>query len=105
AHCQYGDFYPLTPYSRDEREWIGWQFHLPETDEGMVQVFMRPESPFETALFKLQGLDDDGEYTIKDYNTGLSLQVKGAELGSAGLTVKRRQKLDSALYYYRRILY
>ena len=23
AHCLYGDYYPLTPYSRDEREWIG----------------------------------------------------------------------------------
>jgi hypothetical protein len=94
AHCLYGDYYPLTPYSRDEREWIGWQFHLPETDEGMVQVFMRAESPFEKAVFKLKGLDSDVEYRIKDYDTGLITTAKGADLATDGITVCRKKRPD-----------
>ena len=52
--CYYGDFYPLTPYSQDEAQWIGWQFDVPERGEGMVQVFRRGQSPYEAARFPLR---------------------------------------------------
>lgn len=35
----YGDYYPLTPYSRANDVWIAWQFHRSELDTGMVQAF------------------------------------------------------------------
>ena len=37
----YGDFYPLTPWSRDDTLWIAWQFDRPEDGEGAVQAFRR----------------------------------------------------------------
>ncbi len=100
AHCMYGDFYPLTSYSRDEREWIGWQFHLPESGEGMIQVFMRKDSPYEKAIFKLEALESDTEYALKDYNTGKTTKVKGVQLTQTGITVEMRKRPDSALYHY-----
>ncbi len=103
AHCMYGDFYPLTPYSRDEREWIGWQFHLPESDEGMVQVFMRKDSPYEKAIFKLEALEPDTEYALKDYNTGKTTKVKGIQLTQTGIPVEMRRHPDSALYHYKKV--
>ncbi len=103
AHCMYGDFYPLTPYSRDEREWIGWQFHLPESDEGMVQVFMRKDSPYEKAIFKLEALEPDTEYAFKDYNIGKTTKVKGTQLMETGIKVEMHKRPDSALYHYKKI--
>ncbi len=51
APLYYGDYYPLTSHGRDEREWMAWQFNRPEEGDGMVQVFRRPASPFESDSF------------------------------------------------------
>ena len=50
----YGDFYPLTPWNRDDHTWLAWQFDRPEQGEGMVQVFRRHNSFYESARFKLR---------------------------------------------------
>ena len=60
----YGDFYPLTPYTQNNREWIAWQFNIPERGEGAVQAFRRPESEVEQSRLKLHGLDPEATYTI-----------------------------------------
>lgn len=96
----YGDFYPLTPPSRDERNWLGWQFHLPEQDAGIVQVFMRPQSPYRTAVFKLAALDSDATYELKDYDSGETRLLKGTELAEAGLEIVMNRQPDSALLRY-----
>ena len=51
--CDYllGDYYPLTSYSLENTVWMAWQFDRPERGEGMVQVFRRGESPYESARF------------------------------------------------------
>jgi len=53
----YGDFYPLTPWTRDDTAWMAWQFDRPEAGRGMVQVFRRHNSFYESARFSLRGLD------------------------------------------------
>ncbi len=40
----YGDYYPLTPYNRDDTQWIAWQFHRPDLGTGLVQAFRRKNS-------------------------------------------------------------
>lgn len=100
AHCLYGDFYPLTPYSRDEREWIGWQFHLPESNEGVLQVFMKSAAPYRTAAFQLRGLDPDADYDVKDYNTGDTCRCKGIQLMEEGIEVVMEKRPDSACFHY-----
>jgi len=102
AHCLYGDYYPLTPYSRDDRQWIAWQFHLPDADEGVIQVFMRPESPFVHGFFPLCAVDAGAVYELKDYNSGLVRQAKGSELLERGVEVSMSKRPDSALFHYRR---
>jgi hypothetical protein len=51
----------------------------------------------------LKGLDSDGTYRIKDYDTGLIATAKGSDLAKDGLTVCRRKRPDSALFHYRRL--
>jgi alpha-galactosidase len=40
----YGDYYPLTPWTRDNKAWMAWQFDRPETGDGIIQAFRRPEA-------------------------------------------------------------
>ena len=46
-----GDYYPLTPYNRDDKQWLAWQFDRPDLGEGLIQVFRRGKSPDETGDF------------------------------------------------------
>ena len=46
----------------------------------------------------LKGLDSDGTYRIKDYDTGLIATAKGSDLAKDGLTVCRRKRPDSAFF-------
>lgn len=48
----YGDFYPLTPWTRDPTAWMAWQFDRPEAGAGVVQAFRRHESFYEAVLAK-----------------------------------------------------
>lgn len=82
-----GDFYPLTPNTRDEHTWIAWQFHSPQQHTGMVQAFRRSESPYETARLKLHGLDPKSLYAITNRDTGFTETVSGHELMNEGLAL------------------
>jgi alpha-galactosidase len=98
----YGDYYPLTPYSLDPSAWMAWQFHLAEKGEGMVQVFRRPESPFEAARFPLRGLDAKASYAVKDMDDAAETTMSGAELMERGLPVTVKQRPGAAVVRYRR---
>ncbi|MPM86688.1 hypothetical protein SDC9_133779 [bioreactor metagenome] len=115
AYCLYGDYYPVTPYSIDDQSWIGWQFDLPVNDdlqylkgegdynkngEGMLQLFMRKDSPYKTAKIKLHGLQPRGIYSVKNYNTGIISEYTGNYLMNDGLEVEMTKSPDSALYHY-----
>jgi alpha-galactosidase len=100
AECYFGDYYPLTPYSLDPSLWIAWQFDLPEKGEGMVQVFRRDKSVYESARFKLKGLDPDARYAVTDLDSGERKTVSGRELIEKGLPVAvTDQPGDTVLIY------
>jgi alpha-galactosidase len=100
VHCLYGDYYPLTPYSRDARDWIGWQFHLQEQDEGIVQIFRRPQAPCDRGSFRLRGLEAQTRYIIRDCNTGDQRSLSGGELMATGIAIVLERAPDSALHHY-----
>jgi hypothetical protein len=59
---------------------MAWQFHRPDTGEGVIQVFRRAESPIEVATFPLRGLDPAAMYALHNYDTGEDLTFTGKEL-------------------------
>jgi alpha-galactosidase len=97
-----GDFYPLTSYSSANDVWMAWQFDRPDTGQGMVQVFRRPESPFETAHLKLQGLDLNAHYTVTNMDDPGGTDVTGRELMERGVSIALRDRPDSALFVYKK---
>jgi alpha-galactosidase len=98
----YGDFYPLTPWTRDDTVWMAWQFDRPEAGEGLVQVFRRHNSFYESAHLKLFGLDAQASYAVTNLDTGASERHSGRELLDDGLAVTMSAKPSVAVLTYRR---
>lgn len=98
----YGDYYPLTPYSLENEAWVGWQFHAREKGEGMIQAFRRPQSPYETARFRLRGLEAGATYLVRDIDSGAEVARTGAEMMEKGIVATIAQAPGAALITYRR---
>jgi alpha-galactosidase len=97
-----GDFHPLTPYSLDATVWMAWQFDRPEAGEGFVQVFRRADSVYEAGRFKLQGLDPEARYKVRDQDQPEALrELSGRELMEKGLLVTLDRRPGAAILTYR----
>ena len=98
-----GDFYPLTSHSLTLDVWVGWQFDRPEMGEGMVQAFRRDESPYETARFRLRGLEPEATYRLNDFNQDQPVEARGKDLMDSGLLVTLPQRRSSCIIRYQRV--
>ncbi len=100
----YGDFYPLTPWSRDDRVWIAWQFDRPEQGAGVVQAFRRDNSFYESARLKLRGLEPDGRYAVAHLDTLTARQeFTGSALMDRGLLVEIPGQPAAAVISYHKV--
>lgn len=64
---------------------MAWQFDRPETGEGMVHVFRRHNSFYESARFRLLGLDVEANYLVCNLETGVQELHSGLALLDDGL--------------------
>jgi alpha-galactosidase len=102
AGFYYGDYYPLTPWSADTSAWMAWQFAEPDQSAGMVQVFRRAASPFETARLPLRALDPAARYIVTNPDSGAKTAFTGAELMARGLPVSVATKPGAVLLTYKK---
>ena len=96
------DYYPLfNDYSEDDKQWDGWQFHDPQTDEGFF-VVLRPEnSPDIQGVVKLHGINKNKTYTIVNtYNIQLNDKIKGRKFED-GLKVNIDSARSGILVHYK----
>jgi len=100
----YGDFYPLTAYSRDKNAWIAWQFHDANLNQGAVQAFRRSECTESAIALKLHGLDPAAQYEVTQFDVAGSTSATGRELMETGLQVSIPQQPGAAIFTYRRVL-
>ena len=98
----FGDYYPLTSYSLDNTVWMAWQFDRPDLGTGMVQVFRRAESPYESARFPLRGLDPQATYRLTNIDTHAVVEVFGRELMAAGLPLTITERPSAVVIQYQR---
>ena len=98
----YGDFYPLTPWSRDNSAWMAWQFDRPEAGEGMVQVFRRADSPYTSSAFSLNALEAQSNYVFTDVSSGATRTETGEDLLQKGLDVNLPDKPGVAVFSYKK---
>jgi alpha-galactosidase len=98
-----GDYYAITPYTLDASDWIGWQFHRPDLDAGMIQVFRRSESIYESASLQCYGLDPAGEYEFTEIN-GVQEPAtsNGRDAENTGIRIAIPQRPGVAILTYKR---
>jgi alpha-galactosidase len=96
-----GDYYPLTPYSLDKTSWIAWQFQRADLNEGVVQVFRRPEATNETLAVQLRGLDPQQRYEIENLDGGKEVRT-GEEL-MRGHSITLGEKPAAAVFVLKAI--
>jgi hypothetical protein len=102
AKFYYDNYYPLTDYSTEESAWMAWQFARPDMTAGMVQVFRRKDSPFESAHLKLRGLDPKTRYVVTNPDTAEASTFTGAELMELGLPVSITTKPGTLFLLYKK---
>jgi len=104
AHFFFGDYYPLTAYSRDERHWMAWQFHRPDKNDGLVQAFRRAECPMASCHLSLRGLDEAAVYEVTMLGeAGKPVRMTGRRLVESGLPVKTMRAPQAIVVIYRKV--
>jgi len=97
----FGDYYPLTDYSRAADAWIGWQFHAREYDAGFIQAFRRDQCIYTRGELRLRGLNPDTDYVVMDFDApGRTVRRKGRDLMESGVEVAIPHRPGAALVKY-----
>ncbi len=94
------DFYPLTEVSDKLDVWCASQFDRPEQNDGIVQIFVRENAPYESASFSLGGICENDTYTFVDADDESSFSVSGKELLEKGFAVTIKEKRCAKIYFY-----
>lgn len=95
--CFTADFHPLTPYDLRDDVWMAWQYHRPESGDGMIQAFRRPKNGEDTRTFRLTGLNAKAKYEV----VGRRQVVTGSRLMKDGLKVKIADRPGAVTIRYR----
>jgi alpha-galactosidase len=98
----YGDYYPLTPFTVDQTQWVAWQFDCPDKGEGMVQAFRRQDSFYESIRVKLHGLDPNATYLLSDLDQPGTKEMTGRELLDQGLSIVAKNRPQAMIITYKR---
>jgi len=93
----YGDYYPLTGWSNNEKEWLGWEFFDEEKGGGILQIFRRAENEETEKNFRIRGVDSAENYRVQDYDGRIDQVFSGEVLKTQGLNVQIPEKNGSAL--------
>ena len=100
----WNDYWPLTPYSLDNKAWMAWQFDCPEKGEGVVQAFRRAKNDCESARFRLRGLEPNAVYTLTNCDIAGTTEMTGSELLERGLPVVLKDRPTATIIIYKKKL-
>ena len=95
------DYYPLTTYSLDEGAWLAWEYVTYDGSAGIVQVFKRSQSPYETARIRMYGLNPDANYTFEDFDGNPGFTCSGKELMGKGMPITIPEKRVARILEFR----
>jgi alpha-galactosidase len=97
------DYYPLTPYTIADTDWIAWQFNDPEAQSGIIQAFRRPKNTGDTLAVKLRGLDPLATYELTDIDTAKARRVSGLKLMQEGYQIVSPDLSGAPLIQYKKV--
>jgi alpha-galactosidase len=85
-----GDFYPLTPWTMASDQWMAWQLHRPDLDEGMILAFRHQECPYSALQVNLRGLKPGETYVvhfIDEEHHSIAKTMTGRQLAALELQI------------------
>lgn len=98
----YGDYYPLTPYSKSPADWMAYELNRPDLGKGLVVALRRPNSADDSTKLRLRDLAERAAYRVTNLDTGEVQHLAGARMLQEGLEVSLKTKPGSALLVYER---
>ncbi|MBP9987336.1 MAG: alpha-galactosidase [Bacteroidales bacterium] len=95
------DYYPLTGFGDTGRLdiWLAYQLHDPETGNGYILAFRRPECQQEKVSVDLQALSPNGTYYVTDCTTGEEKEYYGGDMMNA-FVIRSTQPRQAILLKY-----
>jgi alpha-galactosidase len=82
--------------------WCASQFHRPDEEDGIVMLFRRAGSPYETAKYTLYRIDPTADYLFTEADGG-EMQLSGRELTQQGFCITLPEKRSSKVYFYKKL--
>ena len=95
----HGDYYPLTPFSKLEDQWVVWQFDQPESRTGLVQGIRLAECPEASKTVFLQSISTDQRYMFENPETQETIEIAGSDLMRDGFTF-RLPRRSAAIWFF-----
>ncbi len=94
-----GDYYPLTPFHRSDKEWVIRQFDRPELGRGLIQGIRLPASLRETMIVHPMAVRPEVTYLFENPETSERREIKGDGLIRNGFSL-RLQPRNAAIWFY-----
>jgi alpha-galactosidase len=100
-----GDYYPLTPPGRSDKDWVALQFDRPLglVDQaevcGFVQAVRLRECEQSSLQVRLKALRPESTYVLEEAETGERREMAGAALLNEGITVTLPRRSGSIWWY------
>ena len=98
------NFYALTEPSKNRDVWCVSQYHNTEEEKGMIQIFKRELSFYDTATYNLREIDENATYLLEDIDEGIT-EISGAELKNFTVTIKGKRVAKIYLYSKKQLNY
>lgn len=94
------DYHLLLEPKEAADEWVGFQFHDPQTEHGIVQAFKGPTGEPSTTQLKIKAVRPEHRYVVTNWDQPDSPQVRtGKQLLDEGLRVSAEPGTGTAAVY------
>ena len=94
-----GDFYSLTEPHRDSAKWTIFQFHMPQTGEGLFKVMRNQQCEIPTMHVQPKAFDPTKLYNFQNAETGETFTMTGKEVIDNGITFTQAQR-SAGIWFY-----
>ena len=94
-----GDYYPLTPYSKDVTGWYCMQFHNEEKGEGVINAVRNTKCDQEEISLSLRQIEKHALYAFECPETNETFTARGIDLIKNGLHVSLPARSGKYFFY------